>query len=67
MDREKARIRLEHWLKHAEEHALEYQEFSKTLHQMGFKKAGDAIMRLSEITKESCKSIQEALEGLKEE
>jgi len=67
MDRERAKIRLEHWLRHAEDHALEYQEFSQTLMGMGFKKAGDAIMRLSEITRESCKIIQEALEALKED
>lgn len=66
MDRSKAIIRLEHWLKHAEEHGKEYEEFASKLLDAGYKEASDAIMELSRVTKESALLIKKALEHLKE-
>lgn len=66
MDRSKAIIRLEHWLKHAEEHGKEYKEFAEKLLEAGYQEASEAIFELSKITKESALLIKKALEHLKE-
>lgn len=66
MDRSKAIIRLEHWLKHAEEHAKEYEDFSSQLLEEGYLEASKAILELSKVTKDSALLIKKALEHLKE-
>lgn len=66
MDRSKAIIKLEHWLRHAEEHWKEYQEFAHALKEAGYNEASEAIFELAKTTQESSRLIKKAIEGVKE-
>lgn len=61
---EKARIRIEHWIKHNEDHLNEYEEFAKELDKAGKKETASHIRNMATLVAQGDKSLQLALETL---
>ena len=61
---EKARIRIEHWIKHNEDHLREYEEFAKELEKAGKKETADHIRNMAVLVAQGDKSLQLALKTL---
>ena len=50
---EKAKIRIEHWIKHSEDHLQEYAAFAKELEDAGKTESARYISEMVKLTKES--------------
>jgi len=61
---EKAKIRLEHWMKHNEEHQKEYLEFADQPEEAGKKVASDSIREMAQLENQSNQCLQKALDNL---
>ncbi len=61
---EKAKIRLEHWMKHNQEHQKEYLEFADQLEEAGKKTAADSIREMAQLENQSNECLQKALNNL---
>jgi rubrerythrin len=61
---EKAKIRLNHWMEHNEEHQKEYQEFANQLEEAGQKGAADSIREMAQLANQSNDCLRKAIEQL---
>jgi len=61
---EKASIRIEHWIKHNEDHLNEYEEFAKELDKAGKSETAGHIRNMATLMAQGDKSLQLALETL---
>ena len=61
---EKARIRIEHWLKHSESHLNDYREFAEQLEAADMKAIAVHIRNMADLTDKSNKCLIEALNAL---
>ena len=61
---EKAKIRIEHWLKHNQDHLREYEEFAQELEKAGKKETAEHIRNMATLFAQGDKSLQLALETL---
>ncbi len=61
---EKARIRLEHWLKHNKEHEEEYKKFRDELLSAGKTKSAKLMDSIIEYVFRCSKLFEEAIDGL---
>jgi hypothetical protein len=61
---EKAKIRLEHWIKHDQGHLDEYREFVKQLEEAGNAESAKAMQEMAEHTEMGLNSLKKALAGL---
>jgi len=61
---EKARIRLEHWLKHNKEHEKEYRRFRDELLSKGKTKSAKLMESIIEHVSQCSKLFEEAIDGL---
>jgi hypothetical protein len=62
---EKAKIRIEHWMKHTTDHIQEYTKFAEELEQFGHNDAAKPIRDMTEITAQCKKYMKDALSLLK--
>jgi len=61
---EKAKIRLEHWLRHGRSHLDEYWSFARELEEAGQTASAASLMEMAELTEQSLVSLEEALKSL---
>ena len=61
---EKAKIRIEHWLKHNQDHLREYEEFAQELEKAGKKETAEHIRNMVTLFAQGDKNLQLALETL---
>ena len=61
---EKIKIRIDHWIKHNEDHLREYEELAKELDKAGKKETADHIRNMAILVAQGDKSLQLALETL---
>ena len=61
---EKARIRLEHWLKHGESHVDEYKIFAAELDSAGKISSAESVREMARLTEQSLASLETALKTL---
>ena len=61
---EKAKIRIEHWLRHNQDHLREYEEFAQELEKAGKKQPAEHIRNMATLFAQGDKSLQLALETL---
>ncbi len=61
---EKARIRIEHWIKHNEDHLQEYEVFAEQLEEAGKKGSSEYVREMIELTKKSNECLRNALKTL---
>lgn len=61
---EKARIRIEHWLKHNESHLQNYREFAEELEAAGISASAGHIREMISWTIESNQCLNAALNAL---
>jgi len=61
---EKARIRIEHWIKHNEDHLQEYEVFGEQLEEAGKKGSSEYVREMIELTKKSNECLRNALKTL---
>lgn len=62
--KEKAKIRIQHWLKHNQEHAQEYQNMARELEANGLPEVAEAIMALAKNTELGSACLQKAISAL---
>ncbi|MBW1924981.1 MAG: hypothetical protein JRJ35_16105 [Deltaproteobacteria bacterium] len=62
---EKARVRLEHWLEHNEDHREEYEKFAELLEAEGKGETAAYVRETAELTARSTEALEKALETLK--
>ena len=61
---EKARIRIEHWLKHNESHLNDYREFADQLEEAGMHICAAHIRNMAELNEKSNQCLIQALSAL---
>lgn len=61
---EKAKIRIEHWISHSEQHQEDYQAFADELKQMGEAESARFIKEMTALTAKSTECLRKALEAL---
>ena len=61
---EKAKVRIEHWLKHNKSHLKEYDAFSKELKNYGKHNSARYIREMANLISESSDYLYKALEAL---
>jgi hypothetical protein len=61
---EKAKIRLEHWLRHNRSHLDEYRRFAGELEAAGKTASSKAVEEMVELTEQALVSLEEALRSL---
>ena len=61
---EKAKIRLEHWIEHNEQHQEEYSKFASELAEAGKLEAAKQIEAMVELTAKSSACLKKALEAM---
>lgn len=61
---EKAKIRIEHWLKHNESHLNDYREFAEELEAAGISASAGHIREMISWTIESNQCLNKALNAL---
>jgi hypothetical protein len=64
--KEKARIRLGHWINHSEEHLKEYESFSRELEDAGKHESAGFIGEMAQLTAKSTECLKKALSALDE-
>lgn len=63
---EKAKIRIEHWLKHTADHLDEYEKFTEALENHGHKATAQHIREMTVLTAKCTKCLEHALLTLNE-
>ncbi len=61
---EKARIKLEHWMTHTDNHRREYEEFARELQQAGQGASADHVRKMIDLAAKSSECLQQALRAL---
>jgi hypothetical protein len=61
---EKARMRLEHWLKHNDHHQEEYEMFAEQLEEAGKGESAAYVREMMELTIRSNDCLQKALKAI---
>jgi len=61
---EKARVRLEHWIKHNDHHQEEYEMFAEQLETAGKKNSSAHVREMIALTAKSNECLQKALHAL---
>ena len=61
---EKARIRIEHWIKHNDNHKEEYVIFAEQLEEAGKKETSEHVREMIEMTVRSNRCLRRALKAL---
>ena len=64
---EKARIRMEHWIEHNDQHQEEYETFAQELEQAGRKEAAAEVRAMSELTAKGSQHLRRAIASLQEQ
>lgn len=59
---EKAKIRMEHWLEHNDQHQEEYAKFAQELAEAGKLEAAKHVQDMVDLTAKSSVSLKKALE-----
>lgn len=62
---EKAKVRLEHWLEHNDEHLQQYEAFARELKAGGKTECAEKILEAAELTARGSESLRRAIEALK--
>ncbi len=62
--REKAQIKMEHWIEHNDKHIQEYEEFARELDNEGHTQAAAHVRELAELTGKSSQSLRQAVAAL---
>ena len=62
---EKARIRLENWITHNDQHQEEYERFSEQLEEAGKNESSEYVREMIEMTVRSTECLRNALKALK--
>lgn len=62
---EKARIRMEHWIEHNDQHQQEYNAFAQELEKAGQTKAASEVRAMSALTAKSSEHLRLAIAALK--
>ncbi len=65
--REKAKIRMEHWVSHDQGHLAEYQEFAQQLSQAGMTESAAAIKEMAACVTQGMDCLHRALAALDKE
>ncbi len=58
---EKAKIRMEHWIRHGRSHLEEYRGFSRDLEAAGKSASAQAVSQMAEYTQKGLASLENAL------
>jgi hypothetical protein len=61
---EKARIRMEHWIEHNDQHQQEYETFAQELEQAGKQEAAAEVRALSQLTAKGSEHLRRAIDSL---
>ena len=61
---EKAKIRLEHWISHSDQHYEEYEIFAEQLEEAGKPDSAASIREMMALTSKSTECLREALKRL---
>ena len=61
---EKATIRIEHWIKHNEDHLQEYETFARELEAAGKNESARHIRQMATLMAESNEYLRQALKAL---
>jgi hypothetical protein len=64
---EKARVRLEHWIHHSEDHYQEYVSFAKELEDAGKIASAQHIRDMISLTTRSTECLRKAMKALGQE
>jgi hypothetical protein len=64
--REKARIRIEHWLEHNESHRKEYERFAAELEEARASGSAAAIREMAALTRQTGACLRQALAALED-
>lgn len=62
--KEKAKIRMEHWLAHGRSHGDDYAKFTRELTEAGQTDSAAAMEEMARLNDESLKALEKALEAL---
>jgi hypothetical protein len=62
---EKARIRLENWITHNDNHQEEYEMFAEQLEESGKNESSEHVREMVEMTVKSTECLRNALKALK--
>lgn len=62
--REKARIRLQHWINHNEHHEEEYHSFVGELESAGMEESGRHVKDMIALTAKGTEALKKALKAL---
>ncbi len=60
----KAKIRIEHWLKHTSDHMKEYEQFADELEKTGNSDSARYIREIGVLTAESLECMENALSSI---
>ncbi|MCF8104868.1 MAG: hypothetical protein K9K64_05255 [Desulfohalobiaceae bacterium] len=61
---DKAKIRLEHWIEHNEQHQEEYSKFASELAEAGRLEAAKQVEAMVELTAKSSECLKKALQAI---
>jgi ferric-dicitrate binding protein FerR (iron transport regulator) len=61
---EKARIKLEHWMTHSDNHRQEYEEFAGELQRAGQAASADHVREMIDLAAKSSECLRKALRAL---
>ncbi|MEJ2638673.1 MAG: hypothetical protein P8010_03775 [Desulfosarcinaceae bacterium] len=64
--REKAKIRIAHWMKHTCDHVEEYARFADELERSGYKDAARNIREMATMTANCTRCLKDALGSVEE-
>lgn len=64
--REKAKIRIAHWMKHTDDHVKEYAQFADELEKSGYNNAARNIREMASITTKCSHCLKNALLSVNE-
>ena len=64
---EKAKIRMEHWIGHSDQHQEEYEVFCRELEKAGKKKSAEYIREMIELTAKTTVCLRNAVSALEQE
>lgn len=62
--KEKARIRLEHWIDHSDHHLEDYERFAEQLEDAGFSESAGYIREMMDLEEKATACLKEALRAL---
>ena len=63
---EKARIRMEHWMEHNDQHQKEYEAFARELEEAGKEQAAEEVRAMKELTAKGSMHLRQAIALLQE-